>query len=190
MVPPLPFPLETRGRSTPDSASNATMKRAGIGHGERNAGRRKQAIRNEIRCPIRAFGSPDLHIGDRTHRGRKCLEQIRLADSEILGLELRKPILLPAGVVQFHSAMHPAHPPQGYRFLQFDWEHRLSRSERAESVAASFDAPSGGDERLEPLHPVSAAICLGDVTLRGLRFQCHPGESAYSGSEAIPAQAD
>jgi hypothetical protein len=111
--------------------------------------------------------------------------RVREADREILSLELRDPTLLPAGVVQFVSGMHPAHTPNGFRLAQVDVDHETTRSERARPRLRSFDAGAWGDLRIEPLYPVAGAICLAEVTVQALRFVCKPEVISFMGTEKV-----
>lgn len=103
----------------------------------------------------------------------------------ILGLGLREPVPLPQEVVQFVASLHPARTPRGYRLLQVDPGHAVHRAERGSPVIELFDAQAWGEARLQPTYPISAAICLADVTLPRLRFLCRPGEMAFTGTEPI-----
>ncbi len=109
------------------------------------------------------------------------------AGDPILEIGLREPTLLPPGVVQFVSSIHPAHTPNGYRLVQVDPAHAVDRAERGEPLINQFDATAWGDARIEPAYPISATICLADVTLPRLRFLCRPGELAFTGTEVLPA---
>ena len=110
---------------------------------------------------------------------------VRRGDEPILALELRDPVLLPPDVVQFVSSMHPAHTPNGYRLVQCDSHHALTRAERVTPRLLAFDADAWGEPTLAPVHPVSAAIGLGEVTLEALRFVCKPDELAFTGTENV-----
>lgn len=111
--------------------------------------------------------------------------RVRVDGDEILELELRDPTLLPAGVVQFVSGMHPAHTPNGFRLVQVDLDHETTRSERAAPLLRGFDADAWGDERIEPLYGVAGAICLAEVTIQPLRFVCKPDVISFMGTEKV-----
>jgi hypothetical protein len=106
-------------------------------------------------------------------------------DAVVLRLGLRDPVLLPPEVVQFVSGVHPARTPRGYRLVQVDPRHDVHRAERGEPEIADFDAEAWGEGRLLPVYPISAAVCLADLTLPRLRFLCRPGEMAFTGTEPI-----
>jgi len=103
----------------------------------------------------------------------------------VLDLELRDPVLLPPEVVQFVSGMHPAHTPKGFRLVQCDLEHAVTRSERTTARVKAFDGAAWGDERIVPLHPVSSAVGIADVTIPALRFVCKADELAFTGTEKV-----
>ena len=93
--------------------------------------------------------------------------------------------MLPLEAVQFVSGMHPALTANGYRLIQSDAKHQLSRSERAASVSVEFAGDAWGVPGLEPQHIISAAICLGTVTLRSLRYAFRPAELGFVGGETL-----
>lgn len=108
--------------------------------------------------------------------------------SVVLQLGLRDPVLLPPDVVQFVSSVHPADTPSGYRLVQVDPRYDVLRAERGEPVIECFDAGAWGEDRVVPTHPISASICIADVTLPRLRFVCRPGEMAFTGTETVAAE--
>jgi len=103
----------------------------------------------------------------------------------VLALELREPVLLPPDVVQFVASVHPAETPRGYRLVQVDPRHDVHRAERGHPEVSLFDGEAWGEPEIAPSHPISAAVCLADVTLPKLRFVCRPGEMAFTGTEPI-----
>jgi hypothetical protein len=104
----------------------------------------------------------------------------------ILVLGLQDPVLLPPDVVQFVSSVHPAETPNGYRLVQVEPRYQVNRAERGDPVIELFDAEAWGESRIAPVYPISAALCLTDVTLPTLRFLCRPGELAFTGTESLP----
>ena len=111
--------------------------------------------------------------------------RVRCDGREVLSLELRDPVLLPAEVVQFVSAMHPAHTPKGFRLVQVDADHHVTRSERVTPRLRAFDAGAWGDARVEPRYAVAGAVCRGEIAIAALRFVCKAGEMAFGGTEAV-----
>ncbi len=104
----------------------------------------------------------------------------------LLILGLQDPVLLPPDVIQFVSSVHPAETPNGYRLVQVDPRYEVQRAERGDPVIELFDAGAWGEDQIVPVYPISAAICLADVTLPRLRFLCRAGELAFTGTESLP----
>jgi hypothetical protein len=113
--------------------------------------------------------------------------RVRRAGEYVLALALREPVLLPPDVVQFVASLHPAHTPAGYRLVQVDPVHTISRAERCEPHVEIFDAGAWGDERVQPRSAIAAAVCRASITLPKLRFVCRPGELAFTCTESIGA---
>lgn len=103
----------------------------------------------------------------------------------ILEVGMRGSDLLPPDVIQFVSGLHPAHTPNGYRLVQADAVHKLTRAERGEAYLDLFDSAAWGEARIEPHYPISAAVGIGSVTLSKLRYVCKPGELAFTGTETL-----
>lgn len=111
--------------------------------------------------------------------------RVRADGRTILDLELRDPVLLPAEVVQFVSGMHPANTPRGFRLVQCDLEHALTRSERTTPRLRAFDGGAWGSDLIDPRHAVSSAVGMGEVTIPPLRFVCKADELAFTGTEKV-----
>ncbi len=107
------------------------------------------------------------------------------AGDPLLEIGMRDPTLLPPDVVQFVASVHPAHTPRGYRLVQVDPKHTIARAERGDPIIEHFDGDACGDERIVPRYPISAAVCIADVTLPRLRFLCRPDELAFQGTELV-----
>ncbi len=131
--------------------------------------------------------------GYRLHTGevelRRGYDEIRarvtLAGSLALEIGLRSPSPLAASDLQFVASMQPAHTPRGFRLVQVDPDYVLTRAERGEPFIEEFDAALWGDERIVPVYPISAAFCIGDVTLPRLRFLCRADVMAFAGTERV-----
>jgi hypothetical protein len=103
----------------------------------------------------------------------------------VFDLALRDPVLLPEGVLQILTCLHPANTQRGYRLVQVDVDYATNRSERARPELRSCDATAWGDARLDPQYPISAAVCTADVTIGRLRYLCRPDELAFTGTETV-----
>jgi hypothetical protein len=141
------------------------------------AAARALASRFGFRCRL---GKIDLRRGYDETRLR-----VEIDDEPILELALRSPERLGNGDVQFVSSLHPAHTPRGFRLVQLDAGYDVERAERGELVLDAFDATAWGEPRLVPAYPISAAVCVADVTFRSLRFLCRPDVMAFEGTEAV-----
>ena len=114
---------------------------------------------------------------------------VRQAENEILSLNLQEPRMLAPEAPQFVSGMPPTLMPSGYRLLQCDVRHVLSRAERATSVEVDFSGDSWGSSRVTPLHIVSGAIGVGEITFSSPRYAYRPQEFGLAGTESVaPAQ--
>jgi hypothetical protein len=111
--------------------------------------------------------------------------QVEFDGDIVLDVAARDPQPLGLTTVQFVSNIHPAQTPSGFRLVQVDFEHAVERAEACEPVLDEFDAEAWGDERIEPSYPISAAYCVGDVTLPKLRFVCRPDVMAFEGTERV-----
>ena len=103
----------------------------------------------------------------------------------ILEIGLRDPCPLGSTDVQYVASVHPTITPSGLRLLQVDPDYALERAERGTPIVDNFDSTAWGDERVQPVYPVSASIALGRVTLPKLRFMCQPDVLAFTWTESI-----
>lgn len=103
----------------------------------------------------------------------------------ILDAGLRSPKRIGESDIQFIANLHPATTPQGFRLVQVDLDHTLTRAERGDPFVDAFEATAWGEERLEPSWLVSAAFGMGTVTLPKLRFVCRPDVLAFEGTETV-----
>ena len=103
----------------------------------------------------------------------------------VLDVRVIDPDPLSADDVQYVASMHCAHTPLGLRLLQVEVQHRLHRAERGRPLLAGFDATAWGDERVRPVHPVSASFATADVILPRIRFACRADVLAFEGTETI-----
>jgi hypothetical protein len=116
---------------------------------------------------------------------RVDIENENFEDETVLEIGLRNPQPLEVGNIQFVAGMHPVNTPRGYRLLQCDPVHAEAEAQYGSPVVEEFEAEAWGDDRIEPVFPVSAAFCKAAITLPKLRFLCRPGEMAFSGTERV-----
>ena len=127
-----------------------------------------------------AEGSVDLESGYQETRARVSVD-----GALILEAGLRDPVALGTDDIQFIASMHLAHTPRGLRLVQVDPEHDVARAERGVPFLDRFDPLAWGDDRIKPVHPVSGAYAITEVTLPRLRYLCRPDELAFSGTERL-----
>jgi len=111
--------------------------------------------------------------------------RVELGGETVLEIGLREPRGLEVGNIQFVAGMHPVHTPRGFRLLQCDPIHTETEAQSGAPIIEEFDPDAWGDDRIEPVYPVSAAFCQAEIRLPELRFLCRPGELAFTGTERI-----
>jgi len=126
---------------------------------------------------------------DYSHRYDEVRTRVRRDSETVLEVALQRPTPLGAGDIQFVAGMHPAHTQNGYRLVQCDPSHADSDAQRGLPLVQAFDSAGWGEERIQPVYPVSAATCRADITLPKLRFLCKPGEMGFTGTEVIAPDA-
>jgi len=89
------------------------------------------------------------------------------------------------GDVQYSVTMTLAHTTRGPRLVQLEPEYELSFVERGRPQLTSFDGSAWGEPALSPVHPVSATVGIGSVTIPRLRFVCRPDVLAFEGTEPV-----
>lgn len=92
---------------------------------------------------------------------------------------------LSPGDVQYTVTMTLAHTPRGVRLVQLEPEYRVDRVERVRPRLGRFEGSAWGEAGLDPVHPVSATIAAGDVTIPALRYVCRPDVLAFEGTEGV-----
>jgi hypothetical protein len=87
--------------------------------------------------------------------------------------------------VQFSVTTTLARTPRGLRLVQVEPEYELRRIERVRARMVAFDGAAWGEPMLEPRHPVSATVAVGDVTIPRLRYLSRPDVIAFEGTEKV-----
>jgi hypothetical protein len=106
-------------------------------------------------------------------------------DQTVLHLIGSDPDPLSPGDVQFSVTAALAQTPRGLRLVQVEPEYDLSRVERIRPRLNVFDPEAWSDPLLEPRHPVSATVSVGDVTIPRLRYLSRPDVTAFEGTEKL-----
>jgi hypothetical protein len=120
------------------------------------------------------------------HRGYDEVRGVVEYQDEVV-LDIAARDTQPVGLesIQFVSSIHPASTPKGFRLVQVDFEHAVTRAERGEAVVDEFDGEAWEEERIEPTYPIAAGVCTADVTLAPLRFMCRADVMAFEGTEPV-----
>jgi hypothetical protein len=87
--------------------------------------------------------------------------------------------------VQFSVTTTLAQTPRGLRLVQVEPEYDLRRVERIRPRLVAFDAEAWGEPLLEPRHPVSATVSVGDIDVPRLRYVSRPDVTAFEGTEKL-----
>jgi hypothetical protein len=89
------------------------------------------------------------------------------------------------GDVAYSVTMTLAHTTRGLRLVQLEPEYDLDVVERGRPQLVEFDGAVWGEPALSPVHPVSATVGTGSLTIPRLRFVCRPDVLAFEGTEAV-----
>jgi hypothetical protein len=115
--------------------------------------------------------------------------QVVLDGRTILSTSLVDPVPLSGAEIQFAASMHLARVlkegDEVPRLVQVDPELTFHRASRGTARLDAFDAVAWGDERIEPVYPISAWYALCDLELPRVRYICDPDLPAFQGTEKI-----
>jgi hypothetical protein len=138
------------------------------------------ALRDQLGFPCRLgelrfdthYDGCDLHVG---FDGRTILTIAGL-DPEPLGVD----------DVQYTSTLNLADTPNGRRLVQIEAHHDAEGVERVQARIVEFDAPSWGNDALDPYYVVTATVGRDrSISLPAVRFVCRADVSAFEGTETI-----
>ena len=101
----------------------------------------------------------------------------------ILEVIVSDPTPLSPADVQYVPNVNLAHTPRGLRLVQVEPRYQVHRVERGRPRVVAFDGAAWGDARVQPVHPVSAALAVADITIPRIRFVCRPDVLAFDGTE-------
>lgn len=105
-----------------------------------------------------------------------------------LDLALREPARLGSTDTQFVSSLHPAKTPRGFRLVQVDLEHAVTRAERSRAEITAFDAAAWGEPAIRPTLALPAVVGRADVSIRPVRFVCRADVLAFEGTESVGSE--
>lgn len=116
---------------------------------------------------------------------------VERGDARLLELVIRAPRRLGERDTQFVSSLHPAQTPRGFRLVQVDLEHAVTRAERGHVEIAELDAAAWGEPAIRPTLPLPGVVGRADVSIRPIRFACRPDVLAFEGTEVVgPGDAE
>lgn len=115
--------------------------------------------------------------------------RIVLEDRPVLEVSLIDPEPISGSDVQYVANMNLARVPVDgetkLRLIQVDPEFVFHKSDRGRPSIESFDAAACGNDRIEPVYPVSAVWTVCDVTIPRIRYICDPDLPALQGTQKI-----
>lgn len=115
--------------------------------------------------------------------------RVRLDDRPILSMSLIDPVPLSGAEIQFAASMQLARVirdgTEQPRLVQVDPELTFHRASRGRPRLDDFDPAAWGDERIEPVYPVSAWYAVCDLALPQVRYICDPAKPAFEGTEKL-----
>jgi hypothetical protein len=138
------------------------------------------ALRDQFGFPCRAG---DLRF-DTHYDG--CDLIVVVGETAILSIAGLDPEPLGVDDVQYTSTLNLADTPNGRRLVQVEAHHDAEGVERVQARIADFDAPSWGNDLLDPYYVVTATVGHDRaITLPAVRFVCRADVSAFEGTETI-----
>lgn len=174
---------------TPWGAMKLAQTRLECRSGTRPRGFLVSAVCDNAKAAQALGGRWGYHVAFGEIGFRRSYDEVRaevaIGGVEALAIGLRAPQPLGRGDIQFVAGMHPAHTPRGFRLVQCDPSHDDRDDQRGHPIVDAFEPGLWGDERIEPVYPVSGASCTADITLPRLRFLCRPDELAFTGTESV-----
>jgi Acetoacetate decarboxylase (ADC) len=132
------------------------------------------------------FGLPvrqgEVSLVRRYDRSELVVSRDGITALHLVGLD---PDPLSPADVSFSVTSTLAVTPRGLRLVQVEPEYDLRRVERIRPRLVSFDPAAWGEPLLQPRHPVSATVSVGDVTVPRLRYVSRPDVTAFEGTEKL-----
>jgi hypothetical protein len=188
--PPLLIVLAWRAARAPWGAFTLVQARISCRSGVRPRGLVMGAITDNpdaAAALCSTWGLPVRVGAIELRRGYDAVELHVSVDGETaVHLVAADPEPLSPGDVQYTVTMTLANTPRGPRLVQLEPEYELRRVERVKPRIVSFDGSEWGEATLAPVHPVTATIAAGSITIPRLRYVCRPDVLAFEGTERVP----
>jgi Acetoacetate decarboxylase (ADC) len=107
----------------------------------------------------------------------------------ILEVALVDPTPITGHDIQYPPGMHLARLQDSEgtrpRLIQVDTEYEFLRADRGRPELRTFKATAWGDDRLNPVEPVSASFATCDVIIPPVRYICNPDIPASEGTQNV-----
>ncbi len=133
-----------------------------------------------------ALSEASVTLGGRYH---DVAAEVLLNDRPILSMSLIDPVPLSGAEIQFAASMQLARVTRNGaeqpRLVQVDPELTFHRASRGRPRLDAFVAEAWGDDRIEPVYPVSAWYAVCDLALPHVRYICDPALPAFQGTEKL-----
>lgn len=122
-------------------------------------------------------------------RYHEVVAEVEAGGRTILRASLVDPEPMSGAEIQLIAGMHTARVRRDGtlvpRLVQVDPELTFHQAARGRPRLEVFDGAAWGDERLQPVYPVSAWFAVGDLELPRVRYLCDPGVGALEGTEKV-----
>ena len=143
-------------------------------------------------APLRSRWGLPARVGEVVLRRRYDVVEAEVAidGTTVLVLTGFDPEPLGPDDVAYSATVSLAETPRGLRLVQVDADVAPTRAERLRPRIDAFRAGDWVHGSVEPSHPVSASIAVGDLTLQRLRYVCRPDELAFTGTEPVAEPDD
>jgi hypothetical protein len=133
-----------------------------------------------------ALEPASVELGGRYH---DVEAEVSLNGRPILVTSLVDPVPLSGAEIQFAASMQLARVirdgEEKPRLVQVDPELTFHRASRGRPRLDVFEAEAWGDNRIEPVYPVSAWYAVCDLSLPQVRYICDPALPAFQGTEKL-----
>jgi hypothetical protein len=138
-------------------------------------------------------GSFGFRIRPAAIRLRRFYDRVECSVTEgkrtVLDVALVDPQPVTGNDIQYAPGMHLARidGPDGTRpqLIQVDTEYEFRRADRGRPALRAFDPAAWGDERMVPVHAVSASVTACDVAIMPVRYICNPDIPAAEGTQKV-----
>ena len=119
----------------------------------------------------------------------RIVGSVVVADQTVLQVALVDPQAIAGTEVQYVASMHLARVreegQERPQLVQVDPEYTFRRADRGRPVVDTLVAEAWAVEGLVPVYPVSATVCVCDISLPRIRYILDPDVPAMSGTRKV-----